>query len=104
MPVAGETNILPPQITMNDDLNQLTVNLVVCIGLLILVMLSYSPSSLFDAPQAKPASLNRFRKQLERLKKPELSEATKLLLDPDPFAIVWEARRQVARILHVPLD
>ena len=55
-----------------------------------------------DIP-SKPSALDKFRKQLDK-EKTEVSEVTKILMDPDPMALARRASIDIANCLHIPSE
>lgn len=70
--------------------------------LMMTLMLSYPQylQTLFQPVVEKPSAL---QKLIDKRRKPELSEGAKLALDPDPMALVWKARADMAKYLHISL-
>ena len=80
-------------------LDDLILSMVDFCVLLTALVLSYPRATIFQ-PVERPSALQEL---ISKQKKPELSEGTRLALDPDPMAIVWQAQSDFSECLHISL-
>ena len=83
-------------------INDLTIRLTQACLSIILAMLFFTEKPILIIP-SKPSALDKFRKQLDK-EKTEVSEVTKILMDPDPMALARRASIDIANCLHIPSE